>query len=380
VNLASADLHPGELAVAAVRSLIPYVPGKPIGELEREYGLHDVAKLASNENPWGPSVRAVSAMQQALNDIWLYPDGSGHDLRLALARHLQVDAACITLGNGSNELLVLLAEAFLTPAHNAVYSQYAFSIYPLVVQATGAEGRVAPALPIDDSMPLGHDLEAMAARADGRTRLIFIANPNNPTGTWLDPAALRRFIGQAGADSIVVLDEAYFEYAQAQGGTDGVAWLGEFPHLVVLRTFSKAYGLAGARVGYAVSHPEVAEVLNRLRMAFNVNSIALAGAAAALADAPHMQRCVAATHAELAPLRRSLEALGLKTIPSAANFLLVHFGAHAAQVYDQLLRQGMIVRPVTAYALPEYLRISVGTPAQNQRLLQLLAALRPGAM
>jgi histidinol-phosphate aminotransferase len=378
VSFSRADLHPGELAVPAVRSITPYVPGKPISELEREFGLHDVAKLASNENPWGPSVRAIGAMQQAVADIWLYPDGSGHELRHALARHLQVDAGCITLGNGSNDLLVLLAEAFLSPAHNAVYSQYAFSIYSLVIQATGAEARAAPALPPDHVMPLGHDLDAMAARADGRTRLIFIAYPNNPTGTWLDPVALHRFIGQTHPGSIVVLDEAYFEYA-AEAGTDGVAWLGEFPRLVVLRTFSKAYGLAGARVGYAVSHPEVADVLNRLRAPFNVNAVALAGAAAALADAPHMQRCVAATHAELGPLRRALETLGLKSIPSAANFLLVNFGANAAQVYDLLLRCGVIVRPVGAYGLPDYLRISVGTPAQNQRLLQALGAMQRGA-
>ncbi len=367
---------PGRLIVDAVRSLTAYVPGKPISELQRQYGVSDIVKLASNENPWGPSPRALAAMHAALDEVWLYPDGSSHALRAELAGSLGVPAECLTLGNGSNDLLILLAEATLTPAHNAVYSQYGFAIYALVIQATGAAARVAPALPPEGAMPLGHDLDAMAALIDARTRLVFIANPNNPTGTWVDNAALQRFIAAAGPDTLVVLDEAYFEYARSHGVADGVQWLDEFPNLVVLRTFSKAWGLAGARVGYAVSHPEVADALNRLRAAFNVNTIAQAGAQAALRDRPHMEQCVANTGVELRFMQQQFAARGLMTVPSVANFLLVRAGAQALLVYEALLRAGVIVRPAAGYGLPEFLRISLGTRAQNLRLLQALDAQR----
>jgi histidinol-phosphate aminotransferase len=367
---------PGRLVVPAVRSLSRYVPGKPISELEREYGISDIVKLASNENPWGASPQALAAMRAAIDDVWLYPDGSSHALRAELAQYLGVAQECLTLGNGSNDLLMLLAEATLTPAHNAVYSQYGFAIYPLVIHATGAAARVAPALPTDSDMPLGHDLDAMAARIDGATRLVFIANPNNPTGSWLDNVALKRFIANAGPDTLVVLDEAYFEYARCHGVADGVQWLDEFPNLVVLRTFSKAWGLAGARAGYAVSHPEVADALNRLRPAFNVNSLAQAGAQAALRDRPHMEQCVANTLLELRFMQEQLGARGLTQVPSAANFLLVRFGATAARINEALLRGGVIVRPVAGYGLPEYLRITMGTREHNLRLLQVLDAQR----
>jgi histidinol-phosphate aminotransferase len=364
--------RPGQLIVAAVRSLSAYVPGKPISQLQREYGLSDIVKLASNENPWGPSPRALAAMHAALDEVWLYPDGNAHALRVELASSLGVPVECLTLGNGSNELLILLAEATLTPAHNAVHSQYGFAIYALVIQATGATARVAAALPLDSAMPLGHDLDAMAALIDARTRLVFIANPNNPTGTWADNAALKRFIAGVGPDTLVVLDEAYFEYARSHGVADGVQWLAEFPNLVILRTFSKAWGLAGARVGYAVSHPEVAQALNRLRAAFNVNNIAQAGAQAALRDRPHMQQCVASTGVELHFMQQQFAARRLMTVPSVANFLLVRAGAQASQLYEALLRAGVIVRPAAGYGLPEFLRISIGTRAHNQRLLQAL--------
>jgi histidinol-phosphate aminotransferase len=221
-------------------------------------------------------------------------------------------------------------------------------------------------------MPLGHDLEAMATLIDAQTRLVFIANPNNPTGTWVDNAALQRFIAGAGPDTLVVLDEAYFEYAHTHGVADGLQWLAEFPNLVVLRTFSKAWGLAGARVGYAVSHPEVADALNRLRAAFNVNIIAQAGAQAALQDRPHMEQCVANTGVELRFMQAEFAAREIMTVPSAANFLLVRAGAKAPQVYEALLRAGVIVRPAAGYGLAEFLRISVGSREQNQRLLQAL--------
>ncbi|MFO1402108.1 MAG: histidinol-phosphate transaminase [Steroidobacteraceae bacterium] len=365
--------HPGELAVAAVRALSPYIPGKPITELERELGIKDIIKLASNENPYGPAPEALAAMHAALGEVELYPDGSSHELRLALARHVGFPAECLTLGNGSNDLLVLLAESFLTAAHSAVYSQYGFAIYPLVIGATGARCIVTPALPPDAAMPYGHDLEAMARAVREDTRLVFIANPNNPTGTWEGAAALRRCLERMPAHTLVALDEAYFEYGAGLGCPDGLQWIAEFPNLVVLRTFSKAHGLAGVRVGYAVSHPEVADVMNRLRPAFNVNSIAQAGAKASLEHPGHSRRAVAATMAELPRLKRGLEALGLAVVPSAGNFLRVRVGPRAGAIYQRLLEGGVIVRPVAGYGLPEHLRITIGKPEHNERLLALLA-------
>jgi histidinol-phosphate aminotransferase len=371
----AAERHPGELAVAAVRGLAPYVPGKPAAELERELGISGVAKLASNENPYGPSPRALAAMRAALEQIWLYPDGASHDLKQQLARHLGVGVAQLTVGNGSNDLLVLLAEAFLSPAHNAVFSQYGFAIYRIVTQATGARCIEVPALDRGSGMPLGHDLAAMADSIGADTRLVFVANPNNPTGTWGSPASVKRLIERAPASTLVVLDEAYVEYGRERGSQDGIAWLPEHPNLVILRTFSKAYGLAGARVGYAISHPEVAEALNRLRPAFNVNSVAQAGAVAALEDQAHMRRTVSVTLLELTRVEAALGALRLWCAPSACNFLLVHIGSQAERVYERLLRVGLIVRPVAGYGLPEYLRVSIGLPQENDRLLRELAAL-----
>jgi histidinol-phosphate aminotransferase len=311
-------------------------------------------------------------MRAALEDVWLYPDGSCHELKQGLARHLGVDAACLTLGNGSNDLLVLLAEAFLTPGHSAVYSQYGFALYALVTRETGAAPIEVPALGSDSDMPLGHDLEAMAAAITPNTRLVFIANPNNPTGTWAPPAAVKRLLERVAATTLVVLDEAYFEYGHARGTQDGVAWLAEHPNLVILRTFSKAYALAGARVGYAISHPEVAEVLNRLRPAFNVNSIAQAGALAALGDQAHMRSAVERTLRELTRVTACLGQLRLWSAPSAANFVLLRLSAPAAPVFERLLRRGLIVRPLAGYGLPDCLRISIGLPQDNDRLLSTL--------
>jgi histidinol-phosphate aminotransferase len=356
---------PGELAVDNVRSLSPYVPGKPIEELQRELGLTDIIKLASNENPYGPSPRALDAMRRALEDSWLYPDGSGHVLKQKLAAKLGVGANQITLGNGSNDVLVLLAEAFLKPGLEAIYSQYAFAVYPIAVQAAGATGIVTPATPKE----LGHDLAAMARAITPRTRLIFIANPNNPTGTWVPAAPLRAFIAKVPAHALVVLDEAYFEYTQGMDLQDGVAWLKDFPNLVVVRTFSKAYGLAGVRVGYAISHPTVADMLNRVRQAFNVSVVGLAGAAAALDDTAHLDHAVRIAVSERARVAARLTQLGVPVLPSAGNFLMLHAGAKAREKFDALLRKGVIVRPVGNYHLPEHLRVTLGTPEQNDRFL-----------
>jgi histidinol-phosphate aminotransferase len=363
-----------DLVAPPVRGLQPYVPGKPIAELEREYGVHDIVKLASNENPLGPGPRARAAMSCALAEIGLYPDGSGFELRRQLSAHHGIEPECLTLGNGSNDVLVLLAEAFLTPATEAVYSQYCFAIYPIVVQASGATARIATALPADNPMPLGHDLEAMTKLITPLTRLVFLANPNNPTGTWIEPDRLKAFLGALPASALAVVDEAYFEYSRDAECPDTTRWLRELPNLVVLRTFSKAYGLAGLRVGYAISQPQIAETLNRLRQPFNVNSVALAAATAALDDGEHVQKSVQLNRAALAELRVQIARLGLTVIPSAGNFLLVDLGRPAGPVFEGLLRRGVIARPVGNYGLPNHLRITTGTLDQTRRAIEALAS------
>jgi histidinol-phosphate aminotransferase len=367
------DGNPGRLAVDAVRGLSPYVPGKPISELERELNIHDVIKLASNENPYGPSPQSLAAMHAALDEVYLYPDGGCHDLKQALGRYLGIDAACVTIGNGSNDLLMLLAEGFLNSACSAVHSQYGFAIYPLVIRETGARAIEVPALRGDDAMPLGHDLEAMLAAIEAQTRLVFIANPNNPTGTWAPGTALKRFIERVSPDTLVILDEAYFEYGRERGAQDGVAWLEQHPNLVITRTFSKAWGLAGARVGYALAHPQITDVLNRVRPPFNVNSVAQAGAVAALSDPSHMRHAVSETMRELTRVEAQLRRMKLWTAPSATNFLLLRVGKPASVVYEKLLREGVIVRPVPGAGLSDALRVSIGTPEQNDRMLASLA-------
>lgn len=364
---------PARLAAPAVRTLAPYVPGKPIEELEREYGVRDGLKLASNENPLGPGPRAQAAIAAAIKDLALYPDGNGYALRQALAARHGCPMEWVTLGNGSNDILVLLAEAFLTPEHEAIVSQYAFAIYALAIHATGATTRVADAYARAHARPFGHDLEAMAALINERTRLIYIANPNNPTGTWVDAAPLRRFIENAPRHALVVVDEAYFEYVEQPGYASAMDWVKEFPHLVVTRTFSKAYALAGLRVGYAVSHPQVADYLNRVRQPFNVNLIALAAAQAALEDTEHLQRSVAVLRSGMQQCTRELDRLGVSYVPSAGNFLLVDCNRPAFPIYEAMLCRGVIVRPMGGYQLPNWLRITIGTQDQNERMLVALA-------
>jgi histidinol-phosphate aminotransferase len=360
-----------KLAAEGISGLAPYQPGKPAEELQREYGLTDVIKLASNENPFGPSPSVAPALAAAANEIARYPDGAGFVLRERLARHLNVRPAQLTLGNGSNDVLVLLAEAFLTPDVSAVYDQYSFVVYRLAVQACGAHAKVAPANPRDHRQPLGHDLAAMHERVDESTRLVFIANPNNPTGSWLEQGDIRAFLNDMPEHVITVLDEAYLEYSQQSGDQDAIDWLSEFPRLVVVRTFSKAYGLAGLRVGYSVSSEAIAELLNRVRQPFNVNSMAQAGAIAALGDQQWLQQGVAASAAGMEQLERGLQTLGLSWIPSRGNFLLVDLETegNATAMNDYLLRAGVIVRPVANYGLPAWLRITVGSEAENERLL-----------
>ena len=372
-TLSLGGCDPEQLAVAGVQGLHPYQPGKPISELEREYGVSDVVKLASNENPFGVSPAAIAAMQAELADLWLYPDGGGYSLRGKLAELHGCAPECVTLGNGSNDVLALLAECFLEPGREAIFSQYCFAVYPIATQAAGAQACVVPANGLDHAQPLGHDLEAMAAAINERTALVFVANPNNPTGTWLEEAELRRFLDKVPAHVIVVIDEAYHEYALDRGAPDVSGWLAQYPNLVVSRTFSKAYGLAGVRVGYSVSSPAIAAVLNRLRQPFNVNSLALAGAEAALADQAFIRRSVQGNAEGMQQLKTGLDQLGLGYVDSACNFLLVNLERAADPVNERLMQRGVIVRPVANYGLPEWLRVTIGTSDQNERLLAALA-------
>lgn len=361
-----------KLAVPGVQTLQPYIPGKPVEELERELGIQNSIKLASNENPLGASRKALQAMQQQCHNISIYPDGSGHKLSSALAKKHGVEPACITLGNGSNELLELVARTFLAPCHSAVYSRYSFAVYPLVIQAAGAEHSVAEARPADDDMPYGHDLQAMADSIKPNTQVIYLANPNNPTGTWLDVAELDGFIAAVPEDIIVVLDQAYYEYMPKHLQPPADTWLKQYPNLVITHTFSKIHGLAGLRIGYSVSHPEVADLLNRVRQPFNTNSLAQAAALAALDDNDHVNQSVATNNAGMVKFQQYFETAGYAVIPSMANFITVDFRQDGQALYQQLLHEGVIVRPLANYQMPQHLRITIGTAEQNLRVMQAL--------
>lgn len=359
------------LAVPGVRGLQPYQPGKPIEELQRELGISDIIKLASNENPLGASPRALQALQPALADLHRYPDGGAFDLKRALADKLGVDTGQITIGNGSNDVLELVARGFVQPGEEVVFSQHAFAVYPLVTMAVGGKAVVVPA------RDFGHDLEAMASAITARTKVVFIANPNNPTGTWLRRAPLEAFLRRVPANVIVVLDEAYFEYVAETDYPDGVQWLASFPNLLVARTFSKIYGLAGLRIGYGISHPQVADVLNRVRQPFNVNSVAMAAATAALSDDLHVQASNVLNRRGLQQLEEGFRAHGLSFIPSVGNFIAVEVGDGAA-IYQALLKMGVIVRPIANYGMPRHLRVSVGLDSENARFLATLSKVLKG--
>ena len=357
-----------------IRALRPYEAGKPISEIQREFGLSDVIKLASNENPLGPSPKALAAMRAELDGVALYPDGNAFALKRALAAKHGIAPDRITVGSGSDHLLELVARAFLGPGRSAVVSRYGFAIYALVTQGASAELKVAAALPPDHpTQPYGHDLEAMLALVDGSTRVVFIANPNNPTGTWLGRSELERFMARIPPTTLVLVDEAYVEYVAEPAYPDCSAWLERFPNLIVTRTFSKAYGLAGVRVGYALASAEVTDLINRVRLAFNPNALGQVGAVAALDDAEHLQRTLVANRAGMQQLAAGFDALGLRRIPSVCNFHTVDVGRPGRTVFQALLRHGVIVRPVDSYGLDHHLRISVGLAAHNARLLAALA-------
>jgi len=359
-----------ELAVEGVRSLRPYQPGKPIDELARELGLNetDIVKLASNENPMGPSPKALEAMRSEMEELTRYPDGAGFVLKSTLSDKLGISPEQITLGNGSSDILDFIVRVFVNDGDNVVVSQHAFAIYGLVAKMVGAECIAVPA------KDYGHDLTAMAEAINDSTRIVFVTNPNNPTGTWNTGEELTAFLNRVPERVIVLLDEAYFEYVHEAGYPNGLALLEQYPNLVVTRTFSKAYGLASLRVGFGVSSPELADLMNRVRPPFNVDSFALAAANAAMQDDDYVKESIALNDRGMAYLTSAFGRLGLSFIPSVGNFISfrVPEGVDAMAVYDGLLREGVIVRPVANYEMPEYLRVSIGTDLENQTFVSAL--------
>jgi histidinol-phosphate aminotransferase len=357
-----------DLAPENVRGIAPYVPGKSIAETARELGLQeaDILKMASNENPLGPSPKALVAIRGALEDLNYYPDGAGYELKRIVARQQGVSPEGIVLGNGSNDVLELVARAFLQPTDSAVYSRHAFMVYPLVVQAIGATRIEVPA------KDFGNDLDALAAAVRADTKMVFLANPNNPTGTFSPWEEVRAFIDKIPPRVLVVLDEAYGEYLPDALKSPTPRWLGRHPNLVVSRTLSKAFGLAGLRVGYGLANPGIAEVMNRVRQPFNVNHLAMVAACAALEDHDFIEKSRAVNAAGLEQLAAGFKRLGLEFIPPYGNFITVQVGAAADRIYRSMLAEGVIVRPIAGYGMPRHLRVTVGLPEHNARFLAAL--------
>lgn len=353
-----------------VAALQPYVPGKPIEELERELGITGVVKLASNENPLGPSPKAVEAIRAALAGVHRYPDGASFRLRERLARKLGVEPAQLVFGCGADEILELVAKTFLGPGDECVFAWPSFAMYPIVTRGMGA---TPVAVPLDAD--LVHDLDAMARAVGERTRVVFVCNPNNPTGTSVGAAAFERFAAALPDDVLLVVDEAYVDFASRPDFPDAIAWVRRQPGTLVVRTFSKSVGLAGLRVGYGVGDPALAGWLERARHPFNVNVLAEAAALAALDDDEHLARTLRTNAEGLATLRRELGALGIPVWPSEANFLLAKPGPGA---YERLLREGVIVRPLGGFGMPEHVRITIGLPEENERLVKALRRIAEG--
>jgi histidinol-phosphate aminotransferase len=347
-----------------VRAIAPYQAGKPISEVAREFGLDEAAivKLASNENPFGIPESSRQAMAAAASELGRYPDSNGFELKAALSKRYDVPADWITLGNGSNDILEIAAHAFVQGGQSILYSQYSFAVYALATQGVGARSIVVPA------KAYGHDLDAMAAAIEDDTRLVFIANPNNPTGTFIPPAEIEAFLARVPEHVIVVLDEAYNEYLSPEQQFESAQWVRKYPNLLVSRTFSKAYGLAGLRVGFAIAQPALTDLMNRIRQPFNVNSLAQAAAIAALTDQQFLEQGARNNAAGYRQFVEAFDELGLEYLPSHGNFVLVRVGDDdqaGARVNLALLRQGVIVRPVGNYGLPQWLRISIGLPREN---------------
>ncbi|MEH6451119.1 MAG: histidinol-phosphate transaminase [Oleispira sp.] len=368
-----------------IKSLRPYQPGKPVDELAREFGLNasDIVKLASNENPIGPSSKAIAAMEKEARELTRYPDGNGFDLKQALCQKLTTATVLIkpeniTLGNGSSDILDFIVKCFVAKGGDVVFSQHAFAIYGLVTKIQGGQCNVVPA------KDYGHDLDAMAAAISEKTRLVFVTNPNNPTGTWLTQRDIADFMAKVPGDVVVVLDEAYFEYVNEAEYCNGMTLLATYSNLVITRTFSKAYGLAALRVGYGISSPEIADLMNRVRPPFNVNSFALAAAIASLNDVEYVAESKAVNDAGMRYLTQSFDALGLPYIPSVGNFISFEIptmangqsvGINAAEVNEQLLAGGIIIRPIANYEMPSYLRVSIGTQSENETFIAKLTSI-----
>jgi len=351
-----------------VRALAPYQGGKAIAEVAREFGLDEsaIVKLASNENPLGMPDSSRKAILAAMDDVGRYPDANGFLLKAAITAKYDVPQDWITLGNGSNDILELTARALVQPGQSIIYSQFAFAVYALATQAVGARAVVTPAI------AFGHDLDAMAAAITADTKLIYIANPNNPTGTFLNAAAIEQFLERVPVEVVVVLDEAYNEYLPASVQYESIGWVRRFPNLLVSRTLSKAYGLAGLRVGFGIAQPAITDLLNRIRQPFNVNSMAQAAAVAALTDIGFLQKSAALNAEGYRQLTQAFDLAGLEYVPSFGNFVLVRVGSDddaGARVNLALLKQGVIVRPVGNYGLPQWIRVSIGLPQENALFL-----------
>ena len=355
------NVHPG------IAGLTPYQPGKPVEELTRELGITDVVKLASNENPRGPGPLVIEAIEVAMRELSRYPDGSGFRLKQALARRFDVSDTQLTLGNGSNDVLDLVARMALTPGSEAIIAQHAFVVYRLATASCGGKLIEVPAL------DYGCDLGGFLAAVTENTAIVFLANPNNPTGTWVNSQDLVAFLDALPERVWVVLDEAYAEYVESMDYPDGVALQHRYPNLIVTRTFSKIHGLASMRIGFSISSSEVADLLNRVRQPFNVNALALAAAEAALGDEEFLLSSRTLNHEGRQTLLDGFAALGLTSIPSAGNFVCVEVPGSGLPIYQAMLSQGVIVRPVAEYGLPNHLRVTIGLPAENDRLLETLA-------
>jgi len=358
------------LAAPGIRNLAPYDPGKPIEELERQYGVRGAIKVASNENPYGPSPLAQRVLSATTGDIHRYPDGAGYALKTAIAQRHGVSIAQICLGNGSNDVLDMAARVFVSPGETGIISQHAFIVYYLSLIYAHADIKVI------DALDFGHDTEQMAAAVDKGTKLIYIANPNNPTGTWSRADELRYLLDNVPENVITVVDEAYSEYVDDAQYPDCIGWLGDYPNLIVTRTFSKIFGLAALRIGYSVSSAQIADLLNRARQPFNCNTMGMTAAIESLKDEQYCQKCRQLNLEQMNFLVSGFDELNLQYIESVGNFICLDLGSHAANTYESLLRMGVITRMIGGYGLPDHLRISIGTAKENERVLEALNCLR----
>ena len=359
-----------DIIKAHIRDLKPYQPGKPSEEVERELGISGSVKLASNESPLGPSPKAIAALRGAIANIHRYPDGASFELRRKLSQRLGVDEDQLVFGAGADEILGLLAKILLGPGDECVYAWPSFAMYPIVVHGMGATP-----VQVSRDRDLVHDLPAMAAAVTERTRLVFVCNPNNPTGTSIGADDLDRFMSTVSEDVVVAIDEAYVDFARRSDFPDALSWVARRPGTIVLRTFSKVFGLAGLRIGYGVADPELADYLQRARHPFNVNRLAEVAAAAAIDDRDYLEKITRLNASGVNYLSRELRDLGIEVWPSDANFVLARTGS---EVYEKLLRQGVIVRPLGGFGMPDHVRISVGLPEENERFVKALRRIREG--